>query len=61
MFFKEKVKMKNSENNSTVKMKFQRKEFNGNYINIHETEQIILGFTENTFSFPDLSQLFEPY
>lgn len=41
-------------------MKLQRKKFNGNFINIYETPQIILGFTEIHFSFTDLSRLFSP-
>ena len=51
--------VKNS-NNSKTRMKLQRKKFNGNFINIYETPQIILGFTEMNFSFPDLSRHFSP-
>ena len=52
--------VKNS-NNSKVRMKLQRKKFNGNFINVYETPRIILGFTEIHFSFTDLSRLFGPY
>lgn len=52
--------MATNTNNSKVPMKLQRKKFNGNFINIYETPQIILGFTEIHFSFTDLSSLFGP-
>jgi YfiH family protein len=52
--------VKNS-NNSKVRMKLQRKKFNGNFINVYETPRIMLGFTEIHFSFTDLSRLFGPY
>jgi YfiH family protein len=42
-------------------MKFQRKKYNGNFINVYETPWIILGFTEIHFSFTDLSRLFGSY
>jgi YfiH family protein len=54
-------KMVTNKNNSKVRMKLQRKKFNGNFINVYETPQIILGFTEIRFSFTDLSRMFGPY
>ena len=54
-------KMVKNSNNSKVRMKLQRKQFNGNFINVCETPRIILGFTEIHFSFADLSRLFSPY
>ena len=44
-----------------VPIKFQRKKFNGDFVNIYETAQTIMGFTENHFSFQNLSRLFSPY
>jgi YfiH family protein len=54
-------KMVKNSNNSKVRMKLQRKKFNGNFINVYETPRIMLGFTEIHFSFTDLSRLFGPY
>jgi YfiH family protein len=53
--------MVKSSNNSKVRMKLQRKKFNGNFINVYETPRIILGFTEIHFSFTDLSRMFSPH
>jgi YfiH family protein len=52
--------MVKSSDNSKTRMKWQREKFNGNFINVYETPQIILGFTENNFSFADLSLRFAP-
>jgi YfiH family protein len=52
--------MKNNKN-SKVRMKLQRKKFNGNFYNIYETPRLIMGFTEIHFSFTDLARLFAPY
>jgi YfiH family protein len=52
--------MVKSISSSKGRLKLQRKKVNGNFINVYETPQIILGFTEIDFSFTDLSRLFGP-
>jgi YfiH family protein len=54
-------KMVKNSNNSKTRMKLQRKKFKGRFINIYETPQIIMGFTEIHFSLSLLSRLFNTY
>ena len=53
--------MVKSTSNSKARMKWQRRKFNGNFIDIYETPMVILGFTEGDFSITDLSRLFSSY
>jgi YfiH family protein len=53
--------MVKNNNDSKIRIKLQRKKFNGNFFNIYETPRVIMGFTEIHFSFIDLSRLFAPY